>query len=245
MIAATLRDVDRRRELLMATVQGVLILLGMLAVILLSRVQNGMTLRTTWFLVVATTLAVLARVWAVERFSPKVADVYARTLVLEFLSQVLELWDTDPIVRSAWRFHQAEFRMLRSVPAEELQVALEHLEQRGYRPPVTDSRSRLGFQGAFGGCRCWVGDLAAHSSRRRLPGALRPRWQPLGASHAGSSVDCGLAGHRRIRCLQGLGVGAQPGASGCGEILVPDGSQGRATRDPGTTVCISAGECRS
>jgi hypothetical protein len=135
VIAATLRDVDRRRELLMAAVQGVLILLGMLAIILLSRAQNGMTWRTTWFLVAATTFAVVVRVWAVERFSPKAADIYARTLVLEFLPQVLEVWNTDPVVRSAWRFHEAEFRTLRSAPAEELHVALERLAQTGYRLP--------------------------------------------------------------------------------------------------------------
>lgn len=88
-------DIDRRRELRLATFQSLALLLIFTAAII--SLHPGLRLGT--FLLLGSIFLIVYRAWALDRFSPGTAGIYARIFATDYLTHILRALGDDPDLR--------------------------------------------------------------------------------------------------------------------------------------------------
>ena len=88
-------DLDRRRELRLATFQSLALLLIFTAAI----VSLHPGIRLGAFLLPGSIFLIVYRAWALDRFSPRTAGIYARIFATGYLTHILRALEDDPGLR--------------------------------------------------------------------------------------------------------------------------------------------------
>ena len=134
MVLTDREDVDRSRELRRAAKQSVTLLLIFTVAII--GLHPGMGLSV--FLILGSTFLISYRAWALMRFSPSSAAVYARIFATNYLNEILEAINDDADLRTLLGASAAACAYLARVGGRARKDATSILRGAGYpsRRPI-------------------------------------------------------------------------------------------------------------
>lgn len=127
-------DIDRRYELRLAVQQSLVLLL--IFVVAIISLHPGASLGA--FLILGSTFLVIYRSWALERFSPGTAVIYARIFATDYMTHMLEAIRDDPGLRPLLGDSAAAYDHLQRVSSSARKDATSILRAAGYpsRKPI-------------------------------------------------------------------------------------------------------------